>query len=150
MKKTPRHVYSYLIIFKNQVKTIYMYLDITTLLTKCSAYICTYLHIKVKKINELCSWLFPGVHILKQSVPRQYNVRKTQSFDPIPPVAKEISNEAWLLCFDEFQVPEFSLLSSRAHLHVHKFENENFKMIFSFECHHELNFKYLNIVFPKI
>lgn len=86
---------------------------------------------------------------MKQSVPRQYNVRKTQSFDPIPPVAKEISNEAWLLCFDEFQVLEFSLLSSRAHLHVHEFENENFKMNFSFECHHKLNFEYFNIVVPK-
>lgn len=82
---------------------------------------------------------------MKQSVPRQYNVRKTQSFDPIPPVAKEISNEAWLLCFDEFQVPEFTLLSFRAHLHVHEFENENIKMNFSFECHHKLNFEYFNI-----
>lgn len=100
-------------------------------------------------MDLICSWLFPGVHILKQSVPRQYNVRKTQSFDPIPPVAKEISNEAWLLCFDEFQVLEFSLLSSRAHLHVHEFENENFKMNFSFECHHKLNFEYFNIVVPK-
>lgn len=80
---------------------------------------------------------------MKQSVPRQYNVRKTQSFDPIPPVAKEISNEAWLLCFDEFQVPAFSVLSSRAHLHVHEFADENFKMNFSFECHHKLN---LNIL----
>lgn len=87
---------------------------------------------------------------MKQSVPRQYNVRKTQSFDPIPPVAKEISNEAWLLCFDEFQVPAFSDLFSRAHLHVHEFADENFKMNFSFECHDKLNFEYFNIVFPKI
>lgn len=54
--------------------------------------------------------IFSGVHTLKQSVPRQYNVRKTQSFDPIPPVAKEISNEAWLLCFDEFQVFIYSMI----------------------------------------
>lgn len=114
----------------------------------------TFVHIYLLKwkrwMNLICSWLFPGVHILKQSVPRQYNVRKTQSFDPIPPVAKEISNEAWLLCFDEFQVPAFSVLSSRAHLHVHEFADENFKMNFSFECHHKLNFEYFNIVFPKI
>jgi predicted ATPase len=42
-------------------------------------------------------------------------VKKTQSYDPIPPVAKEISEEAWLLCFDEFQV--------RIHSQFKKFEN---------------------------
>jgi len=47
---------------------------------------------------------FLGIHAIKQTIPRQYNVKKTQSYDPIPPVAKEISEEAWLLCFDEFQV----------------------------------------------
>lgn len=91
---------------------------------------------------------------MKQSVPRQYNVRKTQSFDPIPPVAKEISNEAWLLCFDEFQVPAFSV-SFRAHLHVleyvrvlsmsSRFWNERVIMNFAFNCHHilqKLNFDY--------
>ncbi|GAB6033443.1 hypothetical protein CHUAL_013328 [Chamberlinius hualienensis] len=34
------------------------------------------------------------------------NSRKPNFFDPIPPVAKEISDEAYLLCFDEFQVTD--------------------------------------------
>lgn len=29
---------------------------------------------------------------------------KTTRFDPIPPVAEDIVENAWLLCFDEFQV----------------------------------------------
>lgn len=27
-----------------------------------------------------------------------------QPFDPIPPVAADITQESWLICFDEFQV----------------------------------------------
>ncbi len=45
-----------------------------------------------------------GIHEFKKTHPRQINVRNTQSLDPIPPVAKDIASEAWLLCFDEFQV----------------------------------------------
>ncbi|XP_056014027.1 AFG1-like ATPase isoform X2 [Ostrea edulis] len=72
-----------------------------------------YQHCKVKRKQRVHFHRFmldvhKRVHTLKQSVPRQYNVRKTQSFDPIPPVAKEISNEAWLLCFDEFQVTDIA------------------------------------------
>ncbi|XP_061167466.1 AFG1-like ATPase [Saccostrea echinata] len=72
-----------------------------------------YQHCKVKRRQRVHFHKFmldvhKRVHTLKQSVPRQYNVRKTQSFDPIPPVAKEISLEAWLLCFDEFQVTDIA------------------------------------------
>uniref|UniRef100_A0A8W8JFW5 Lactation elevated protein 1 n=1 Tax=Magallana gigas TaxID=29159 RepID=A0A8W8JFW5_MAGGI len=72
-----------------------------------------YQHCKVRRKQRVHFHKFmldvhKRVHILKQLVPRQYNVRKTQSFDPIPPVAKEISNEAWLLCFDEFQVTDIA------------------------------------------
>ena len=37
---------------------------------------------------------------------RQYNVSKTDAFDPIPPVAAAIANKYTLICFDEFQVSE--------------------------------------------
>lgn len=46
-----------------------------------------------------------GIHKLKASLPpRDPKSVRAQPFDPIPPVAKQISSQWWLLCFDEFQV----------------------------------------------
>ncbi|CAL7942966.1 unnamed protein product [Xylocopa violacea] len=44
------------------------------------------------------------VHQVKKTIVRDVSSTKLQPFDPIPPVAKSITEEAWLLCFDEFQV----------------------------------------------
>ncbi|KAH3706883.1 hypothetical protein DPMN_066274 [Dreissena polymorpha] len=48
------------------------------------------------------------IHAWKQSLPRNRDVKKLHSYDPIPPVADSISDEAWLLCFDEFQVTDIA------------------------------------------
>ncbi|XP_067946097.1 AFG1-like ATPase isoform X2 [Watersipora subatra] len=48
------------------------------------------------------------IHAVKAKVPRQLNVRKYESFDPIPPVADLVLEEASLLCFDEFQVTDIA------------------------------------------
>lgn len=45
-----------------------------------------------------------GIHRLKQSMPKRKVGKMAKSYDPIAPVAEEISEEACLLCFDEFQV----------------------------------------------
>lgn len=45
-----------------------------------------------------------GIHRLKQSMPKRKVGKMARSYDPIAPVAEEISEEACLLCFDEFQV----------------------------------------------
>lgn len=45
-----------------------------------------------------------GIHCLKQSLPKRTAGLMAKSYDPIAPIADEISEEAGLLCFDEFQV----------------------------------------------
>jgi len=49
------------------------------------------------------------IHAIKQELaPRQYNVTKTEAFDPIPPVAAAIADKYTLICFDEFQVTDIA------------------------------------------
>lgn len=48
------------------------------------------------------------VHEVKKNIVRDVDSTKLQPFDPIPPVAKTITDEAWLLCFDEFQVTDIA------------------------------------------
>jgi len=48
-------------------------------------------------------------HSFMQDVHKRiYEWRKINSGDPIPDVARDIFNEAWLLCFDEFQVSDIT------------------------------------------
>ncbi|XP_065488076.1 AFG1-like ATPase isoform X3 [Caloenas nicobarica] len=49
-----------------------------------------------------------GIHRLKQNLPKRKAGFMAKSYDPIAPVAEEISEEAALLCFDEFQVTDIA------------------------------------------
>lgn len=44
------------------------------------------------------------IHQVKQTIIRDISKTKPEPFDPIPPVAQMITENTWLLCFDEFQV----------------------------------------------
>lgn len=55
------------------------------------------------------------VHEVKKTIVRDVTSTKLQPFDPIPPVASSIAEEAWLLCFDEFQVEIYIIFKRRKH-----------------------------------
>ncbi|XP_043543021.1 lactation elevated protein 1 homolog B isoform X2 [Chiloscyllium plagiosum] len=48
------------------------------------------------------------IHRLKQTLPKRKPGLMAKSYDPIAPIAAEISNESCLLCFDEFQVTDIA------------------------------------------
>ncbi|XP_066463561.1 AFG1-like ATPase isoform X2 [Eleutherodactylus coqui] len=48
------------------------------------------------------------IHRLKKTLPKRKAGFMAKTYDPIAPVAEEISEEACLLCFDEFQVTDIA------------------------------------------
>lgn len=48
------------------------------------------------------------IHRIKQQQFRDSSSTKPTPFDPITPVAQIIKRNAWLICFDEFQVTDIA------------------------------------------
>ncbi len=57
---------------------------------------------------------FLGIHLLRQQLHRD---------DPIPPLAKQLTDEAWLICFDEFQVTDVADATILHRLFSNMFKN---------------------------
>ena len=65
---------------------------------------CVHL-LSIKRVVVQRALSCTGIHKFKSRLPpRDPKSIRAQPYDPIPPVAEQISSQWWLLCFDEFQV----------------------------------------------
>ncbi|XP_067841095.1 lactation elevated protein 1 homolog B isoform X2 [Heptranchias perlo] len=92
-------------------KGLYVYGDVGT--GKTMVMDLFYSHAVVKRKNRVHFHGFmldvhKRIHRLKQTLPKRKPGLMAKSYDPIAPIAAEISDETCLLCFDEFQVTDIA------------------------------------------
>ena len=60
--------------------------------------------------NQFMIDVHKRIHQFKLDAPPVNHRDKTSKpLDPIPPIARDISDETWFLCFDEFQVSRINI-----------------------------------------
>uniref|UniRef100_A0A3Q2R243 AFG1 like ATPase a n=1 Tax=Fundulus heteroclitus TaxID=8078 RepID=A0A3Q2R243_FUNHE len=92
-------------------KGCYIYGDVGTGKTMVMDMFYSYVETERKKRVHFHGFMLDvhkRIHRLKQSMPKRKAGKMAKSYDPIAPVAEEISEEACLLCFDEFQVTDIA------------------------------------------
>ncbi|XP_031202749.1 AFG1-like ATPase isoform X2 [Mastomys coucha] len=92
-------------------KGLYVYGDVGTGKTMVMDIFYAYVETKRKKRVHFHGFMLDvhrRIHHLKQSLPKRKAGFMAKSYDPIAPIAEEISQETSLLCFDEFQVTDIA------------------------------------------
>ncbi|XP_028624875.1 AFG1-like ATPase isoform X2 [Grammomys surdaster] len=92
-------------------KGLYVYGDVGTGKTMVMDMFYAYVEMKRKKRVHFHGFMLDvhrRIHRLKQSLPKRKVGFMAKSYDPIAPIAEEISQETSLLCFDEFQVTDIA------------------------------------------
>ncbi|XP_064915751.1 AFG1-like ATPase isoform X3 [Columba livia] len=92
-------------------KGLYVYGDVGTGKTMVMDMFYSHLEVERKKRVHFHGFMLDvhqRIHRLKQNLPKRKAGFMAKSYDPIAPVAEEISEEAALLCFDEFQVTDIA------------------------------------------
>ncbi|NXG14712.1 AFG1L ATPase, partial [Grallaria varia] len=92
-------------------KGLYVYGDVGTGKTMVMDMFYSHLEVERRKRVHFHGFMLDvheRIHRLKQNLPKRKAGFMAKSYDPIAPVAEEISKEAALLCFDEFQVTDIA------------------------------------------
>ncbi|KAM7376225.1 hypothetical protein PAMP_005968 [Pampus punctatissimus] len=108
---TPTSFFSKLFTKPKPPKGYYIYGDVGTGKTMVMDMFYSYVETEKKKRVHFHGFMLDvhkRIHRLKQSMPKRKAGKMAKSYDPIAPVAEEISEEACLLCFDEFQVTDIA------------------------------------------
>ncbi|KAM9666709.1 AFG1-like ATPase isoform 2-T2 [Trichechus inunguis] len=96
---------------KKPPRGLYVYGDVGTGKTMVMDMFYAYVEVKRKKRVHFHGFMLDvhkRIHRLKQSLPKRKPGFMAKSYDPIAPIAEEISEETCLLCFDEFQVTDIA------------------------------------------
>ncbi|XP_020657008.3 AFG1-like ATPase isoform X1 [Pogona vitticeps] len=107
----PKHILSKLFTRQKPPMGLYVYGDVGTGKTMVMDIFYSQLEAEKKKRVHFHGFMLDvhkRIHRLKQSLPKRKPGLMAKSYDPIAPVAAEISEEACLLCFDEFQVTDIA------------------------------------------
>ncbi|XP_051252387.1 AFG1 like ATPase a [Dicentrarchus labrax] len=108
---TPTSIFSKFFTQPKPPKGLYIFGDVGTGKTMVMDMFYSYVETEKKKRVHFHGFMLDvhkRIHRLKQSMPKRKAGKMAKSYDPIAPVAEEISEEACLLCFDEFQVTDIA------------------------------------------
>ncbi|XP_063007044.1 AFG1-like ATPase isoform X2 [Melospiza melodia melodia] len=106
-----KNIFSQLFAKTNPPKGLYVYGDVGTGKTMVMDMFYSHLEVEKKRRVHFHGFMLDvhqRIHRLKQNLPERKAGFMAKSYDPIAPVAEEISREAALLCFDEFQVTDIA------------------------------------------
>ncbi|XP_053152093.1 AFG1-like ATPase isoform X2 [Hemicordylus capensis] len=106
-----KHILSKLFTRHKPPKGLYVYGDVGTGKTMVMDIFYSHIEVERKKRVHFHGFMLDvhkRIHRLKQNLPKRKAGLMAKSYDPIAPIAAEISEEACLLCFDEFQVTDIA------------------------------------------